>query len=91
VTAPARRPDHSVAGETGDGYRWIVLGVTSVGALLASLTSGTLVIALPEILRDLHTDLFGVVASLLGAVVSASRGDKQAIEDEAPARRAVAA
>ena len=35
--------------------RWLlkVLGVTSVGALLAALTSGTLVIALPEILRDL--------------------------------------
>jgi hypothetical protein len=46
---------HSIAGETSDGYRWIVLAVTSVGALLAALTSGTLVIALPDILRDLHT------------------------------------
>ena len=38
---------HAIAGETRDRYRWIVLGVTSVGALLAALTSGTLVIALP--------------------------------------------
>jgi EmrB/QacA subfamily drug resistance transporter len=35
--------------------------VTSLGALLASLTSGTLVIALPDILRDLHTDLFALL------------------------------
>ena len=39
---------HAIAGETRDRYRWIVLGVTSVGALLAALTSGTLVIALPH-------------------------------------------
>ena len=32
-------------------YRWWLLAVTSLGALLASLTSGTLVIALPDILR----------------------------------------
>jgi len=42
------------AGETLDTYRWWVLGVTSIGALLASLSSGTLIIALPDILRDLH-------------------------------------
>ena len=47
-------------------YRWWVLAVTSVGALLASLTSGTLVIALPEILRDLHTDLFALLWIVVG-------------------------
>ena len=50
------RPSHT-AGETSDSYRWWVLLVTSIGALISSLTSGTLVIALPDILRDLHTDL----------------------------------
>ena len=49
------RTSHAIAGETNDNYRWVVLAVTSLGALLASLTSGTLVIALPDILRDLHT------------------------------------
>ena len=53
-------------GDTGDGYRWWVLLVTSVGALLASLTSGTLVIALPDILRDLHTDLFALLWIVVG-------------------------
>ena len=87
---------HAIAGETRDPYRWIVLGVTSVGALLAALTSGTLVIALPQILRYLHTDLFSlmwivvgytlaatvlVLNAGLGAVVSASRGKQVAFEE----------
>jgi len=46
---------YSIAGDTSDRNRWNVLAVTSVGALLAALTSGTLVNALPDILRDLHT------------------------------------
>jgi len=54
------------AGETTDDYRWWVLLVTSIGALLASLTSGTLVIALPDILRELHTDLFSLMWIIVG-------------------------
>jgi EmrB/QacA subfamily drug resistance transporter len=54
------------AGETDDNYRWWLLVVTSIGALLASLTSGTLVIALPAILRDLHTDLFALMWIVVG-------------------------
>src|SRR5258706_14575008 len=49
-----------------DTYRFWVLAVTSIGALLASLTSGTLVIALPDILRDLHTDLFALMWIVVG-------------------------
>ena len=49
-----------------------MLGVTSVGALLAALTSGTLVIALPEILRDLHTDLFSLMWIVVGYTLAAT-------------------
>ncbi|HEY8818951.1 MAG TPA: MFS transporter, partial [Candidatus Limnocylindrales bacterium] len=66
------RRAHAIAGETGDDYRWVVLGVTSVGALLAALTSGTLVIALPEILRDLHTDLFTLLWIVVGYTLAAT-------------------
>jgi EmrB/QacA subfamily drug resistance transporter len=66
------RNAHAVAGETRDNYRWVVLGVTSVGALLAALTSGTLVIALPEILRDLHTDLFTLLWIVVGYTLAAT-------------------
>ena len=68
----ADRDIHLVAGETRDGYRWVVLGVTSIGALLAALTSGTLVIALPEILRDLHTDLFTLLWIVVGYTLAAT-------------------
>ena len=49
-----------------ESYRWWLLLVTSLGALLASITSGTLVIALPDILRDLHTDLFALLWIVVG-------------------------
>ena len=62
---PSWRRAHDV-GETADDYRWWVLLVTSIGALLASLTSGTLVIALPDILRELHTDLFSLMWIIVG-------------------------
>ncbi|HEY0444710.1 MAG TPA: MFS transporter [Candidatus Limnocylindrales bacterium] len=65
-----RRPHR--AGETTDRYRWWVLVVTSIGALLASLTAGTLVIALPDILRDLHTDLFALMWIIVGYTLVAT-------------------
>jgi MFS family permease len=123
--------DPAVATDVPTTYRWVVLGITSLGALLSALNSGTLVIALPDILRDLHTDLFtllwivvgytlaatvlvlnagriadqvgrarsstagiafgvGVVASLLGAVVSASRGKHDAFDEATVAKRVAA-
>ena len=66
-------PDpHKVAGETADRYRWTVLAVTSIGALLAALNSGTLVIALPEILRDLQTDLLTLLWIVVGYTLVAT-------------------
>ena len=53
-------------------YRWWVLAVTSVGALMASLTSGTLVIALPDILRELHTDIFSLLWIVVGYTLVAT-------------------
>lgn len=67
----AARPRH-VPGETRDGDRWVVLAITSLGALLASLTSGTLIIALPDILRDLHTDLFALLWIVVGYTLVAT-------------------
>ena len=65
MTAPALTRRQLVDPASPD-YRWWLLAVTSVGALLASLTSGTLVIALPDILRDLHTDLFSLLWIVVG-------------------------
>ena len=63
-----RRPIDPAA----ESYRWWVLAVTSIGALMASLTSGTLIIALPDILRDLHTDIFSLLWIVVGYTLVAT-------------------
>src|SRR4051794_5855499 len=67
----AAAPD-AVATEVPASYRWIVLGITSLGALLSALNSGTLVIALPDILRDLNTDLFALLWIVVGYTLVAT-------------------
>lgn len=64
MTATTSR--HRFVDPRSNDYKWWLLGVTSIGALLASLTSGTLIIALPNILRDLHTDLFALLWIVVG-------------------------
>jgi EmrB/QacA subfamily drug resistance transporter len=61
-----------LADPAAPSYRWWVLGVTSVGALMASLTGGTLIIALPDILRDLHTDIFSLLWIVVGYTLVAT-------------------
>ena len=68
MTAPAF-PRRRLVDSASPDYRWWLLAVTSLGALLASLTSGTLVIALPDILRDLHTDLFSLLWIVVGYTI----------------------
>src|SRR5690348_8245344 len=46
-------------------YRWWVLTCTSLGMLLATINSGTLIIALPELERSLHTTLLQLVWVIL--------------------------
>ena len=73
MTEPTTPPTPGrAAGETADSYRWWVLFVTSIGALISSLTAGTLVIALPDILRDLHTDLFALMWIVVGYTLVAT-------------------
>lgn len=49
-----------------DGYKWTALSVTTVGALLASIQGSALLIALPNILTDLHATFFTIMWVLLG-------------------------
>jgi EmrB/QacA subfamily drug resistance transporter len=53
------------AEETASSYKWLALSCTSLGTLLATLNAGTLIIALPVLLRELHTDLITLVWVLL--------------------------
>lgn len=69
----ARRPGGATgpaAIDLGGSYRWFALGATSLGALLASLNMSTLVIALPALLRSLHTSLLDVVWVLLSYMLA---------------------
>src|SRR6266568_2336722 len=49
-----------------DGYQWTALSVTTVGALLASIQGSALLIALPNILGELHATFFSIMWVLLG-------------------------
>jgi EmrB/QacA subfamily drug resistance transporter len=46
-------------------YEWIVLSVTTVGALLASTQGSALIIALPDIMTELHANFLTVMWILL--------------------------
>lgn len=48
------------------GYEWVALSVTTLGALLASLQSSALLIALPDILVKLQASFLTVMWILIG-------------------------
>jgi EmrB/QacA subfamily drug resistance transporter len=53
-------------------YRWWVLSVTSLGMFLATVNSGTLLIALPDVERELGTSLFTLVWVILAYMVAST-------------------
>jgi EmrB/QacA subfamily drug resistance transporter len=63
-----RQDEIPVSTETDQpaGYQWTALSVTTVGALLASIQGSALLIALPNILTELHTTFFTIMWVLIG-------------------------
>jgi EmrB/QacA subfamily drug resistance transporter len=53
-------------------YKWWALSCTSLGMLLATLNSGTLVIALPELERALGVDLLTLVWVILAFMIAST-------------------
>lgn len=49
-----------------DGYQWTALSVTTVGALLASIQGSALLIALPNIMAELHASFLVIMWVLMG-------------------------
>ncbi len=68
TTDNAQQDELSSPGETKqqDGYQWTALSVTTVGALLGAIQGSALLIALPNILAELHTTFLTIVWVLLG-------------------------
>jgi EmrB/QacA subfamily drug resistance transporter len=59
--------------EAGDHrYKWWALSCTSVGMLLATVNSGTLIIALPDLERSLHTSLLSLVWVILAYMIAST-------------------
>src|ERR671927_185102 len=50
-------------------YKWWALSCTSAGMLLATINSGTLIIALPDLERALHATLLGLVWVILAYMI----------------------
>ena len=53
-------------------YKWWVLSCTSVGMLLATINSGTLIIALPDLERALGTSLLQLVWVILSYMIAST-------------------
>src|SRR3954464_12065315 len=51
-------------------YKWWTLSCTSLGMLLATINSGTLIIALPDLERELHTSLLPLVWVILAYMIA---------------------
>src|SRR5438045_9605986 len=63
--SPSRHPDHH-------NYKWWALSRTSVAMLLATITSGTLIIALPDLERSLGTSLLQLVWVILVYMIAST-------------------
>src|SRR6478736_10370202 len=59
------RLPNAVRGERRGAYKWWALSCTSLGMLMATINSGTLIIALPDLERALHTPLLQLVWVIL--------------------------
>ncbi|MGB2710027.1 MAG: MFS transporter [Conexibacter sp.] len=53
-------------------YKWWALSCTSLGMLLATTNSGTLIIALPDLERSLHTGLLELVWVILAYMIAST-------------------
>jgi len=51
--------------EESSSYKWLALSCTSLGGLMATLNGGTLIIALPDLMKALHAGLLSIVWVLI--------------------------
>src|SRR3954468_18882506 len=71
VSAPPARRRLGVDSEHAH-YKWWALTCTSLGMLLATINSGTLIIALPDLERSLHTSLLTLVWVILAYMIAST-------------------
>src|SRR3954470_24590102 len=69
---PTRRQRRTELGADHANYKWWALSCTSLGMLLATINSGTLIIALPDLERSLDTSLLQIVWVILAYMISST-------------------
>src|SRR5579875_149454 len=72
TTTANRQPRRLGVDAAHDHYKWWALSCTSVGMLLATINSGTLIIALPDLERSLHTSLLTLVWVILVYMITST-------------------
>ena len=50
-------------------YKWVTLSVTTIGAAMAAIDSSIVILALPDIMSSLHSDLVTMVWVLMGYIL----------------------
>src|SRR6478735_5833549 len=70
-TAATRRRRPGVQADH-EHYKWWALSCTSLGMLLATINSGTLIIALPDLERALHTSILSLVWVILAYMIAST-------------------
>src|SRR5882724_13464565 len=63
---------HRPVSSDHSSYKWWALSCTSVGMLLATINSGTLIIALPDLERSLRTPLLTLVWVILAYMIAST-------------------
>ena len=76
-TPTVASPPRGAAGRVGvahdhPSYRWWVLSVTSLGLFLATVNTGTLLIALPDVERELGVSLLSLIWVILAYMVAST-------------------
>jgi EmrB/QacA subfamily drug resistance transporter len=67
-----RRPIGSQSTTDSSNYKWWALSCTSLGMLLATTNTGTLIIALPDLARSLHTGILELVWVILAYMIAST-------------------
>src|SRR2546429_5445111 len=70
VAPPARRRVGVASGH--EHYKWWALSCTGLGMLLATVNSGTLIIALPDLERALGTSILQLVWVILAYMIAST-------------------
>jgi EmrB/QacA subfamily drug resistance transporter len=50
-------------------YKWVVLSVTTIGALMAAIDANIVILALPEMMKSLHADLVEMIWVIMGYIL----------------------